>query len=95
MAANNIDCDITLRLEELFHEYVSLYTKLYMSGDNAGVPDERFEMALKLESANEEMSELVMQLQSLQSDAEHVANITTQTISAVKRSSMLLSAVGA
>jgi hypothetical protein len=93
--ADKNDCDLTLRLQELFREYVTLYTKLYKDGgENSGVPDERIEMALKLESANQEMSELVLQLQNLQSE-ETLENVAPQTISASKISSRAYSSVGA
>jgi hypothetical protein len=94
-SSNIRDCDLTLRLEYLFHEYVALYTKLYKDGgENSGVPDERIEMVMKLESANHEMSELLMQWQMLNSDAELVANVVPQTISASKRSSAVSSRAG-
>ena len=96
MTTNKTDCDITLHLEKLFHEYVSLYTKLYLGGgDNSEIPDERIEMALKLESSNQEMSELVMQLQNYQSESEPIDTFPLQTINAAKGNSMQLSAMGA
>lgn len=90
------DCDLSLRLEKLFHEYVALYTKLYKDGgENSGVPDERIEMAIKLEAANQEMSELVTQLQNLQSDTKLEADVAPHAISASQRSSMVALSMGA
>jgi hypothetical protein len=83
------DSDLTLHLKELFNEYVGLYTKLFNEGGEiAGLPDERIEMAIKLESAIQEMSQVVMEMQTHQSEIELVADVAPQTISAAKRSSL-------
>jgi hypothetical protein len=90
------DSELTSHLKGLFGEYVALYTKLYNNGgENAGLPDERVEMAIKLECAIQEMSELVSQLQTLQSDSELAANVMPQTINPKKGNPEKLTGLGA
>jgi len=60
------DYDLTLRLQRLFHETVSLQTRF----DSAVLKDERIELSLKLKDAHNEISVLVKQIKYLLSDDE-------------------------
>jgi hypothetical protein len=76
------DYDLTLRLQELFHETVALQAKI----DNAELKDERIELELKLEKAHNEISQLVKNMKHLLSDTEIAKKPIPLTLSASKRS---------
>lgn len=76
------DYDLTLHLQALFHATVALQTKL----DNAGLKNERVELALKLKEAHNEIALLVKKIKYLLSDAEVVKKPTPLTLNAFKRS---------
>jgi len=62
------DYDLTLRLQELFHETVAIQTIL----DNAELKGKRVKLELKLEETHDEISRLVKEMKSLRDDAEPV-----------------------
>jgi hypothetical protein len=76
------DYDLTLRMQELFHETVALQTRL----DNAELKDERIELELKLENVHNEISRLVKNMKHLLSDIEIAKKPTPLILSAFKRS---------
>jgi hypothetical protein len=83
------DYDLTLRLQELFHQNVLLYTLIENSGnETAEARVDRFQLALKLKKANDELAQLVMEIKNLQSDTE-VEIPTPQTLSASKRTNRI------
>jgi hypothetical protein len=76
------DYDLTLRLQELFHQTVALQAKF----DNAELKDERIELELKLEEVHSEISRLVKNMKHLLSDTEIAKKPTPLTLGASKRS---------
>lgn len=80
------DYDLTLRLQELFHETVDLQAKLDHSDvENIRLKEERRELNLKLRETHNEISLLVMKMKHLLSDTESAKRPTMQTISAHNR----------
>ena len=71
------DYDLTLRLQNLFHETVTLQTKF----DNAVLRKERVEFSLKLKEVHNEISVLVKQIKQLLSDAEITNPVTRLKLS--------------
>ena len=76
------DYDLTLRLQELFHETVDLQTKL----DNAKLKTERIVLELKIKEAHNEISRLVKKMKHLLSDTESVKKPVPLMLGASKRS---------
>lgn len=75
------DYDLTLRLQKLFHETVSLQAEL----DNSEFKDECIELELKVEEAHNEISLLVKKIKHLLADSEIVETPVQPTLSASKR----------
>ena len=76
------DYDLTLHLQDLFHETVVLQSRL----DNAGLKAERAELELKLEQTHGEISRLIKEVKHLLSDTEITKKPAPLTLSASRRS---------
>ena len=76
------DYDLTLRLQRLFHETVTLQTR----HDNAGTKSERVELASRLKATHNEIALLVKEIKFLLSDMETVKSAIPLTLGSPKRS---------
>ena len=75
------DYDLTLRLQELFHETVALQVRL----DNAGNKEERMAVGLKIKETHHEITLLVKEMKHLLSDTEIVRSPAPLTFGLSKR----------
>jgi hypothetical protein len=64
------DYDLAFNLQNLFHEYVSLYTKLhYPDNKDELFNKERRELNMKLRKSSSQMALLVLKMKELKSDS--------------------------
>jgi chromosome segregation ATPase len=80
------DYDLTLQLQEIFHETMLLQAKIdEAEREKAKLQNESQELNLKLKEAHNEIAQLVMKMKHLLSDTEIISNPERQTISVSKR----------
>ena len=82
------DYDLAFNMQNLFHEYVGMYTKLhYPDPKNALTNAERRELTLKLQESINDMALLAIRKKNFKLDAKIEKFPNHQTMSDSKRSS--------
>jgi len=65
------DYDLAFKLQNLFHEYVGLYTKLHYPDSKLPISNiERRELAMKMQDAMNGITLLALQMKQFKSDIE-------------------------
>jgi len=84
------DYDLAFKLQNLFHEYVGLYTRLhYPDSKNPASNLERRELAMKVQDAMNDITLLALQMKQFNSDVEVEQCPDQLTISASKQSNRI------
>ena len=90
MVANNYfvanDYDLAFNLQNLFHEYVTLYTKLHYPENQYDVSNkERRELTYKLQESTHAMALIVTKMKRFKSGTETLNKANHQTVDAAKQ----------